>query len=143
MEGEEEKKLRFMKIDENKKRGKEKWIQMKIFEKRGELGEAERKEWTQYILLDDQERELRLETAEARENLWRWRGKGKLKGKEKMRKKFTIEKGEILEKRFEKMNSIIKECEKEREEEKRKREEEKNIERTFEEKKKERKEPKN
>ena len=105
------------------------------FEKRGELGEAERKEWTQYLLLDDQERELRLETAEARENLWRWRGKGTLKGKEKIRKKFTIEKGEILEKRFEKMNSIIKECEKEREEEKRKREEEKKIERTFEEKK--------
>ena len=69
-EGDDEKKLRFLKIEEKKKRGKEKWIQMKIFEKRGELGEAERKEWTQYLLLDDQERELRLETAEARENLW-------------------------------------------------------------------------
>ena len=74
-EGDEEKKLRFLQIEEKKKRGKEKWIQTKIFEKRGELGETERKEWTKYLLLDVQERDLRLETAEARENLWRWREK--------------------------------------------------------------------
>ena len=135
-EGDEEKNLRFLQIEEKKKRGKEKWIQTKIFEKRGALGESERKEWAKYLLLDEKERDLRLETAEAKENLWRWREKGKFKGKEKMRKKFTIEKGEILERRLDKLNKIIKECEKEREEEKKKREEEKKIERTHDEKKK-------
>ena len=41
--GDEEKKLRFEEIKEKKKSGKERWVQTKIFEKRGKLGEKERK----------------------------------------------------------------------------------------------------
>lgn len=56
-----------------------------------------------------------------------------------MRKKFTIGKGEILEKRLEKLNHIIEECKREREEERKKREEEKSRKKTYEEKKKSKK----
>ena len=65
--GDEEKKLRFEEIKEKKKLGKERWVQTKIFEKRGKLGEKERKEWEKFLHLDETERELRIETSEATE----------------------------------------------------------------------------
>ena len=65
--GDEEKKLRFEEIKEKKKSGKERWVQTKIFEKRGKLGEKERKYWEKFLHLDETERELRIETSEATE----------------------------------------------------------------------------
>ena len=90
--------MRFEEIKEKKKSGKERWVQTKIFEKRGKLGEKERKDWEQFLQLDKIERELRIETSEAKENLWTWSDEKKLKGKEKMRMKFTIQRGELMEK---------------------------------------------
>ena len=81
--GDEEKKLRFEEIKEKKKLGKERWVQTKIFEKRGKLGEKERKDWEQFLQLDKIERELRIETSEAKENLWRWSDEKKLKRKKR------------------------------------------------------------
>ena len=52
-----------------------------------------------------------------------------------MRKKFTIQKVEIMERRLEKLNSIIEECKREREDWKKKLEEEKIKKRTIEEEK--------
>ena len=77
--------------------GKERWVQSKIFEKRGKLGEKERKDWEQFLQQDKIERELRIETSEAKENLWRWSDEKKMK-KEKMRMKFTIQRGKLMEK---------------------------------------------
>ena len=50
-----------------------------------------------------------------------------------MRKKFTIQKVELMERRLEKLNSIIEECKREREDGKYKLEEEKIEKRTIEE----------
>ena len=76
---------------------KERWVQSKIFEKRGKLGEEKRKDWEQFLQLDKIERELRIETSEAKENLWSDEKKMKRK-KEIMRMKFTIQRGKLMEK---------------------------------------------
>ena len=76
---------------------KERWVQSKSFEKRGKLGEEERKDWEQFLQLDKIERELRIETSEAKENLWSDEKKMKRK-KEIMRMKFTIQRGKLMEK---------------------------------------------
>ena len=135
--GDEEKKFRFEEIKEKNKLRKERWVKTKKIKIRGKLGQKERKEWEKFLQLDETERELRIETSEAKENLWRWRDKKKLKGKEKMRKKFTIQKVELMERRLEKLNSIIEECKREREDWKKKLEEEKIKKRTRETERKE------
>ena len=85
--------MRFEEIKEKKKLGKERWVKTKKNKIRGKLGQKERKEWEKFLQLDETERELRIETSEAKENLLRWRDEKKLKGKEKTGKKVTIEKG--------------------------------------------------
>ena len=59
--------MRFEEIKEKKKLGNERWVQTKIFEKRGKLGHKEMKEWEKFLQLDETERELRIETLEATE----------------------------------------------------------------------------
>ena len=65
---------RFRKISEKKSEIKTKLLQTKIGEKTKLLRGKENSEWEQYIHFDPTEREMRAEAAEAKENLWRWRG---------------------------------------------------------------------
>ena len=61
-------------------------IQEKILIKSRNLRGKEKQEWEQYLLCNENEKQMRLEASEARENLWRWREEGgrRLKGEEKM-----------------------------------------------------------
>ena len=99
---------------------REKYIQTKITEK---TNNKEKQEWEQFLLLDKDEREYRLEVSEAKDNLLRWRGTRKSSQEEKMGKGYTIGRGEKLEKRLEKLKEILENSKMEKEKEKRREEE--------------------
>ena len=138
----EEKENRLKSAENKQKQWKEKNIQTKINLKLRNGDETVKEEWRKYLMFDKEEREMRIDIAEARENLWRWRneerGRGIKNRKEKIRKKFTIEKEEILEKRIKKLDEILKRCAEEKENERKYKEEEKSIVRKEAEKKKKR-----
>ena len=138
----EEKENRLKSAENKQKQWKEKNIQTKINLKLRNGDETVKEEWRKYLMFDKEEREMRIDIAEARENLWKWRneerGRGNKNRKEKIRKKFTIEKEEILEKRIKKLDEILKRCAEEKENERKYKEEEKSIVRKEAEKKKKR-----
>ena len=88
---------------------KKKLIQEKILIKSRNLRGKEKQEWEQYLLCNENEKQMRLEASEARENLWRWREEGgrRLKGEEKMRKSYIIEEKEIMENRIKRLGIIM------------------------------------
>ena len=108
---------------EKQKKWRENYIQTTIAEKLTKTSSKEKQEWEQFLLLDKEEREYRLEVAEAKENLWRWRGTRKSSKEEKMRKGYTIGGEEKLEKRLEKLKEILEKSKMEREKEKKREEE--------------------
>ena len=111
-----------MVINEKKERINNELLQTKVGEKINGLRGKENKDWENYLQLDPKERKMKIEAEEAKENLWRWRGGKRIKGAEKMRKSFTIEKNEILRERLKKLNKIIEKSKMERIEEKKKKE---------------------
>ena len=116
MEKEEERKV----IHARKENINNKLLQTKVGEKIKDLRGEENKDWENYLQLDPKERKIKIEAEEAKENLWRWRGGKRIKGAEKMRNSFTIEKNEILKERLNKLNKIIEKSKMERIEEKKK-----------------------
>ena len=122
-EEEEKKEERKDSARDQQKKWREKFIQTTIAEKLTKMNSKEKQEWEQFLLLDSKEREYRLEVAEAKENLWRWRGTRKSQKEEKMRKGFMIGGGEKMEKRLEKLKEILQKSKVEREKERKKEEE--------------------
>ena len=119
----EEKEIRKSLAGEKQQAFKEKQIQtkMNLMLKNGD--DKVKEEWSKYLKYDEQEREMRMDMAEAKENLWKWRtGKKNKNGGEKVRKKFSIDKGEVLDRRISKLDEIMVKCEEERAGEMRKRE---------------------
>ena len=115
MNREEEREIRKEKAGEKKKIYREKYVQTKLNLILSNGDEKIKEEWRKYMEYDEQEREMRLDMAEAKDNLWRWRSEKKKKGgEEKVRKKYNIDKGELLDRRIVKLDEIIAKCEKEK-----------------------------